>query len=193
MESSFFSRCIDRAFHGKRVSHENRKRGGWFARAIGPDAGGSLIEFALVLPMMMVLITGMASFGIALNNNLVLTDAVGAGSRALALARGQTLPAIAASDPCAFAAQTVQQSAPTLRSGSFTYSVTVTLITSSGTSTTTYPTTTTTGCPGLVLQAPSGTTTERVQVNATYPFSLMVYAWAPQNLTMSATTTSLVQ
>ncbi len=74
---------------------------GWFRLAFfrSADEGGSLVEFALVLPMMLMLMTGMFSFGICLNNYIILTNAVNAGARGMALARNQTTPALAGTDP----------------------------------------------------------------------------------------------
>src|SRR3569833_668773 len=88
------------------------------------DHGNSMVEFALVAPMVMVLITGMFCFGIGINNYMMLTNAVGAGARALALTRNQTSPALAASDPYANADQITNQSAVGLNTSAITYSVT---------------------------------------------------------------------
>jgi Flp pilus assembly protein TadG len=147
--------------------------------------GSSLIEFALIVPMMLVLITGMFSVGIALNNYMVLTDAVGSGARALALARGQTIPAIAASDPCAYTVQTISSAASGLDTTKLTYSIVWTTATSTGaTSTSTYTNT----CSGVSL-SPGDT----VQVKASYPFSLVIYGLAPGHLNIQSQTTQLVQ
>ena len=149
------------------------------------EDGGSLVEFSLVLPMMVMLITGMATFGIAINNYMVLTNSVGAGARTLALARGQTTPALAASDPCAYAVQVANNAAPSLNSSSVTYTIVWTTINSSGTAvSTTYSNT----CPGLSLNAG-----DSMQVQGSYPFTLIVYGWKPGALNMIARTTELVQ
>ena len=54
--------------------------------------GAALVEFAVVLPLLCLLLLGIARFGLALNNYLVLTDAVRVGGRNLALSRGATTP-----------------------------------------------------------------------------------------------------
>jgi Flp pilus assembly protein TadG len=51
------------------------------------ERGQSLTEFALVLPLMVVLLFGIIQFGITFNNYITLTDAVRAGARKGAVAR----------------------------------------------------------------------------------------------------------
>jgi Flp pilus assembly protein TadG len=147
--------------------------------------GGSLIEFALILPCMMLLITGMVWFGIALNNYIVLTNAVGSGARALALSRGQTTPSIAATDPCAYAVQISNAAATNLNSGTITYAVDWTTYNSSGTAvTTTYSN----SCAGLTLSA-----NDSIRFRGAYPFTAMIYGWRPTQMNLTAQTAELVQ
>jgi Flp pilus assembly protein TadG len=147
--------------------------------------GGSLIEFAFILPCMMLLITGMAWFGIALNNYIVLTNAVGSGARALALSRGQTTPSVAGTDPCAYAVQTANAAAVNLNTEAITYTVDWTTYNASGTAvTTTY----TNSCAGLSLSA-----NDNVRFRAVYPFTALVYGWRPTRLNLTAQTAELVQ
>jgi Flp pilus assembly protein TadG len=47
-----------------------------------------MTELALVLPILVVLLFGIAQFGIAFNNYITLTDAARAGARKAAVARG---------------------------------------------------------------------------------------------------------
>ena len=49
--------------------------------------GQTMTEFALVLPLLALLLFGVIQFGIAFNNYITLTDAVRAGSRKAAVAR----------------------------------------------------------------------------------------------------------
>jgi Flp pilus assembly protein TadG len=46
-----------------------------------------MVEFALVLPILLMLLLGVIQFGIAFNNYLAVTDAVRAGARQGAVAR----------------------------------------------------------------------------------------------------------
>jgi Flp pilus assembly protein TadG len=73
--------------------------------------GQSAIEFTLVVPVLLMIMTGLVSFGFALHNFLVLTNGVNNGAQLLAISRGQT------TDPCATAYSAVRNAAPGLSSG----------------------------------------------------------------------------
>ena len=51
------------------------------------ERGQTLVEFALVLPILSLLLLGVIQFGIAFNNYITLTDAVRAGARKGAVGR----------------------------------------------------------------------------------------------------------
>ena len=51
------------------------------------ERGQSMTEFALVLPLLVMLLFGVIQFGIAFNNYITLTDAVRAGARKGTVAR----------------------------------------------------------------------------------------------------------
>lgn len=52
--------------------------------------GQALVEFAIVTPVLLLLVLGIVQFGILFNNYITLTDAVRAGARQAAVSR--TLP-----------------------------------------------------------------------------------------------------
>ncbi len=54
---------------------------------IRDERGQSMTEFAIVLPILVVLLFGIVQFGILFNNYVTLTDAVRAGARAAAVSR----------------------------------------------------------------------------------------------------------
>ena len=56
------------------------------------DRGQTLVEFALVLPLLALLLFGVIQFGIVFNNYIDLTDAVRAGARKAAVSRQTTDP-----------------------------------------------------------------------------------------------------
>jgi hypothetical protein len=58
-----------------------------FRVAFHSERGQSLTEFALVLPLLVVLLFGIIQFGITFNNYISLTDAVRAGARKGAVGR----------------------------------------------------------------------------------------------------------
>jgi Flp pilus assembly protein TadG len=68
---------------------------------ITSERGQSMTEFALILPLLVVLLFGIIQCGIAFNNYVALTDAVRAGSRKAAVSRESGNPAGA----CATAAE----------------------------------------------------------------------------------------
>jgi Flp pilus assembly protein TadG len=68
------------------------------------ENGQGLVEFALVLPVLVLLIVGMVKLGIVYNNYLTLNDAVRAGARQLALGR-------ATGDACTPATNRVKKNA----------------------------------------------------------------------------------
>jgi hypothetical protein len=51
------------------------------------ENGQTMVEFALVLPILLMLLFGVIQFGIAFNNYLAVTDAVRAGARQGSVAR----------------------------------------------------------------------------------------------------------
>ncbi len=157
-----------RAFFRKRIGSEER--------------GQSMVEFALVLPVMLLVVTGITAFGLVLNNYLMLTDAVSIGARALAISRGQT------TDPCSTLANVVYKAAPQLKTSSLTFS---TVIYTSATASTTYPGATCTAGAADLTKAQG----QSVQVTVKYPCSLKVYGadYAPTGCSITAQTTELVQ
>jgi Flp pilus assembly protein TadG len=86
------------------------------------EQGSALIEIALVLPILMALITGLCAFGVAFNNQLTLTQAVGAGGQYL-----QTIRTVspANGDPCASALTAIENAAPSLKASSINVTVTI--------------------------------------------------------------------
>jgi Flp pilus assembly protein TadG len=125
------------------------------------ERGQALLETALILPVLLLMITGIFTFGIAINNYLMLTNSVSIGGRELSVSRGQT------TDPCALASAKIYGAAPLLTPSKFSFTFVF-----NGTS---YPgascssSSTTTGAAGNLLM---GTT---AQVTASYPCDLSVY------------------
>ncbi|MGB6690349.1 MAG: TadE/TadG family type IV pilus assembly protein [Terracidiphilus sp.] len=128
------------------------------ARLLRSEEGGPIIEFAFVLPMMMVCLTGIFTFGVAIYNALVLTQATGAGAQYLQQIR------TTATDPCANTLSAIETAAPNLKPSSIGLSISI----DGGT-----PVTASTCASQLTnLSAAQG---EPVTVSTTYPCSLLVY------------------
>jgi Flp pilus assembly protein TadG len=75
------------------------------------EEGQALVEFALVLPLLVVLLFGVIQFGIALNNYVTLTDAVRAGAREASVSRFSPTPGVEAEDAVRDAAVNLDQGA----------------------------------------------------------------------------------
>jgi Flp pilus assembly protein TadG len=60
------------------------------------EKGQAMVEFAIVMPILFVLVFGIVQFGITFNHYLTLTDAVRAGARQAAVSRALPDPAGAA-------------------------------------------------------------------------------------------------
>ena len=120
--------------------------------------GQAVVEFALVLPLLMLLILGIIKGGILYNNYLSLTDSVRSGARDFSIERGQT-------DPCGDTAAAVVAA----RGGLAQSNLTLKLTESTSGSIYTYTNSAGSGtCPTL-------TSGSAVTVDGTYPcdFSLM--------------------
>ena len=54
----------------------------------GPDSGAAMVEFAIILPILLLLILGMVAFSRAFNAQITLTQASREGVRVLAITQG---------------------------------------------------------------------------------------------------------
>lgn len=154
-------------------------------RRAGSERGSSLVEFAIVLPLLMLVTTGIFAFGFALNNYLELTNAVNIGAELLAVSRGNT------DNPCQTAMDAVYNAAPNLAQGSLAFTFLFTP--STGGSSTSFTGGSTecsaTGSTGASAYMQQGYS---VEVVATYPCTLVGYGF---NLgcSLTANVTEIVQ
>ena len=145
----------------KKLNHRRRAAARWNQLVKNGEQGQSAVELALCLPVMLLVVTGITTFGIAMNNYILLTNATNSGARMVALSRGVS------TDPCSDIQKTVTTSAPLLKSANLTYSL---AITPSGSSTaTTYSGSSCTSAAASLTQ----NATAKVTVN--YPCNLQVY------------------
>jgi Flp pilus assembly protein TadG len=70
-----------------------------------PDNGQTIVEFAFVLPLLVLLVFGLLQFGVAFHNYLGITDATRVAARAAAVKR--------TNDPCGAATTAIQQTVST--------------------------------------------------------------------------------
>jgi Flp pilus assembly protein TadG len=141
----------------------------------GDHSGASAVEFALIAPLLFVMLFGIIQFGLALNNYVELTDAVRNGGRNFAISR-----ASASATPFTSTRTAITSSAANLTAASVTVTATV-----NGTACTTDG-----GCTTL-LNAAAG---QAAVVTATYPCNLTVMGvnLAP-SCTLTATTSDLIE
>lgn len=139
--------------------------------------GGSLVEFAVTLPLILLIMTGIFSFSTALWQKITLAEAMSVGGRLLAVDRGDV-------DPCLTVTNAIRNAAPGLSPSNLvlTYSI-------NGVNYGTGVTTCAGPSTGNVNMVQNGTAT----IWATYPISLTVYNYAASNMTMSGKITEAIQ
>jgi Flp pilus assembly protein TadG len=77
------------------MSSPSNIRRRWFRRA-RREEGQSLVEFALAMPLLLLLLTAIFQFGMVFNDYEALTDAARTGARSLAIEYNSTNPCDAA-------------------------------------------------------------------------------------------------
>ena len=150
------------------------------------EDGQALVETALVMPIVLIAITGILVFGIFLMQILSLTEGVGAAGRVLAVNAGLT------TDPCSVAASAFENAAPLLSTSNLSYKITL----NPGTGATSYTgsscssSSTTTGAAGNLVSG--GTATVQVKYSNC---SLTFYGnnLAPNGCSISQQVTETVQ
>ncbi len=158
--------------------------------------GGALVEMALVVPIMLTLITGMASFGIALNNYLVLSHAADIGARYVAINQGNFSNGTT-TNPCAMAAVQIQAAAVGIPASQISYSITIqpsltgtaaTYTSNNGAAGFGAGTSCATGGSGNM-----GSGGGIVTVQLSRPFTPFVVFWSNHALSLVASTTEIIQ
>ena len=130
-------------------------------RRVRSTRGGALVEIALTLPIVLLLLTAIYWFSLALYQKLELAEAVSVGGRFLAVDRGDT-------DPCGSTTAKILAAAPGLSSSKI--SITYTL---NGTATgpASAP-----SCPGSSGQANANMVAGgTAEIHATYPCTLIFF------------------
>lgn len=151
----------------------------WMLRELPHQTDGqSLVEFALALPIMLMIVTGIMAFGVVFNHYIMLTEATSVGARQLTVSRGQTL------DPCQTFSAAVVAAAPLLKTSSLTFTLTLNGDTYTGTS---CSGTTTTGAPADMVLGTNAV------AKVTYPYSLGIFRSIVSNGLLTAQMTELMQ
>jgi Flp pilus assembly protein TadG len=140
--------------------------------------GNAIVETAVMLPVLMIMVTGISSFSLALYQKVQLCEAVSNAGHRLVSDLGDT-------DPCATATQALYAAAPGLNSANITLTYTINAK-NYGTGVT--------SCPG-----PSGgantdmTAGQSVQVQASYPCIVGIYGIGTASCNIATQITEMVQ
>jgi len=146
------------------------------------ERGQALIEFAIVLPVLLTLVFGVITFGITLNNYMMLTSATSVGAQLLSISRDQT------TDPCQTTAQAVYNAAPLLAQANLKF--TIVLWQTPSTSITEVNNVANPSCSGGKSDL---TQSQSAQVTVTYPCNLSFIGFSMANCNLTAKTTEVVQ
>lgn len=170
------------------ISRKTSLLRGYFRKRfrLSGDDGQSILEFALCAPVLLLIVTGITTFGLALSNYLSMTNAVGTAAQYLAVQRSVT------TNPCSDAANAFVGAAPSLNTANLTFSFSL-----NGTSygpysglskSTCSSSSTSTGAAGNLVAGQSA------QMTVYYPCNLAVYGhnFLP-NCNLEVQTTEIVQ
>lgn len=147
--------------------------------------GGALVEFAVTLPVVLLLITGIFTFSVALYQKLTLAEAVSTGGRFLAVARGDN-------DPCQeTAAQIYNAVQPGLNTSNLTITLTLDGAGVTGTQYTISGGSTGAACAGTTAMGTQGGGTATVY--AQYTCSLAVYGYTFPGCSLGTQITEVIQ
>jgi len=135
--------------------------------------GGPLVEFAMVLPMMMLVVTGIFYLGITLCLYLQLTNATQVGAQLLSVSRGQT------TDPCSSVSAAVEAAAPNLKTSNLTFAYSLDGQPYSGTT-----------CSAGASYLVQGTS---ASLTVTYPVNVGIYGLGWGTIPLKSSTTELMQ
>ena len=146
---------------------------GLLRRAAKDDGGAAAVEFALLIPVLALLLLGTLQAGVTLNNYIELTDAVRSGARQLAVGR-------ATSTPYTSTTGVIEAAATALTVADINITTTVNSAGCASNS----------ACATALSNAVGGT----AAVTATYPcdMTIMGVDFAP-NCTLTSTTTDMVE
>ncbi len=147
------------------------------ARLFTEEDGGPLVEFAMVLPMLVTVMTGIFYLGVGLAQYIQLTNATDIASRQISISRGVSS---LAADPCNTGTTYFESAAPNLAPSSLTFTYTVNGVSKTATT-----------CTSLALTSASQGETETVQVS--YPVHLGIYGVGWSTVTLKAQTSEIIQ
>lgn len=155
------------------------------------EDGQSLVEFGIVVPLLLLVLTGIFSFGVIFNQYQVLTNATNSAARAFALSAGGAANSTSTApnaDPCAYVATIVSGDVPGINTTNLTYKIVYTVNSTSAQTTYNGTGSSAPTCANLEMNS-----SDTVQVTVTYPVSALLYSWTSKSYTLTATSTEFVQ
>jgi Flp pilus assembly protein TadG len=81
---------------GAPTSHHNKEAHAAMSRRTRDEQGQTMVEFALAVPLLLLVLFAVLQFGVVYNDYVTLTDATRAGARKAAVSRHESSPAAAA-------------------------------------------------------------------------------------------------
>lgn len=143
-----------------------------FRRLIDDTAGVAAVEFALISPVLLAMLLGMFSFGVAMKDYMVLTSAAGQGALTFALSRGTVTPYTTTREA-------ILAAAPTLTSASVSITVEIDNVV----------------CASDAACSTAQVAGKSAAVTATYPCTLSVMGinYKPGGCTLTTSTAQMIQ
>ncbi|MGB6131220.1 MAG: TadE/TadG family type IV pilus assembly protein [Acidobacteriaceae bacterium] len=152
--------------------------------AFARSEGQALVEFALLSPLVLVLVLGMCVFGLMLNQYLILSNAVTIGAQQLATSRNGS----SSTDACAIVYNAVTNAAPSLTAANLSFTIAVNgsnfVSGASGSSNVTC------GSDASTYNADQN---DPVSLTVTYPFTASFIGFTRKSYTMSATVEEVLE
>jgi Flp pilus assembly protein TadG len=148
-------------------------------RGRGRNAPGqAAVELAIIAPVLLTLLIGVAVLGVAFDQYLALTFATDTGAQALSISRGQT------TDPCQTTSQAVYLAAPQLKQSNLLFSI---VLNGNSVASAQANPSCTSGAQYLVQS-------QTAKVTVTYPCNVTIMGVNPiPNCTLTAQTALLIQ
>lgn len=148
-------------------------------------SGQALVEFAVVAPILLLMCLGMCVFGIALDEQLVISNATELAAQQVAISRGQTT---STDNPCQIAETVFTNAAPSLNAANLTFTLTL-----SGQSA--IPATT--GASGFATATNCSTATlvegQTVTLTVSYPYTASFINFGTKSYTLSSTIEQVIE
>lgn len=157
------------------------------ARRLGNDesSGQALVEFAVVAPILLLMCLGMCIFGIALDEQLVISNATELAAQQVAISRGQTT---STDNPCQIAETIFTNAAPSLNASNLTFTLTL-----SGQS----AIAATTGASSFATATNCSTATlvegQTVTLTVSYPYTASFINFGTKSYTLSSTIEQVIE